>query len=77
MQFCDSNTLSFLSLPEPFDAPPKSFRKLPKHRGAGALLPRAIRPEGRAAAMIGLMLPVQVARATVLAVLLASRNTAI
>lgn len=72
-----ARTLSFLSLPEPFDAPPKSFLKLPKQRGAGALLPRALRPVTRAAAKTGLLLPWLVARATVLAVLLATRKTTI
>ena len=68
-------TLSFLSLPEPF-APPNSFRtKLPKQRGADAALPRALRPVLRAA--VKTWFELVVARATVLAVLVAERRMAI
>ena len=69
-------TLSLVSLPDPFEEPPKnSFRNVPKQRGGGWLELRALGAVTRAAT---LMLPARlVTRATVFAVLLATRNTVI
>jgi len=71
-------TLSLVSLPDPFEEPPKnSFRNVPKQRGDGWLEPRALWAVILAAATTWLLPTRLPARATVFAVLLATRKMAI
>ena len=77
MQAVAGLTLSFLSLPELFDAPPKSFLKVPKQQGAGVVWLRPLNAVTRAAARTCLLLCSVVSLATVLAVLVAARTIAI